>query len=210
MPGDGLRMRCTTRPASDEAVGIGEGFATCASVHEATGRPVAVAFDAGNLAAVARELRRLYPAALLVVIADNDHGTEAATGRNRGREAADKVARAVRGVAVWPELAELPEGGSDWNDAARHVGADRVRDRIEAAIQAAMPKAQPMTTAKPSAKAPAGRTTRERTAGHSDAPPAPRRALAGRDARAGTDHPGTVADVGRGAVCNRAKPGMHG
>ena len=82
---------------------IGEGFATCASVHEATGRPAALAFDASNLAAVACELRRPYPPALLVVIADNDHGTEATTGRNPGREAADKLAHAVRGAAAGAE-----------------------------------------------------------------------------------------------------------
>ena len=36
---------------------IAEGFATAASVHEATGQAVAVAFDAGNLTAVALALR---------------------------------------------------------------------------------------------------------------------------------------------------------
>ena len=38
---------------SDRIV-IAEGFATGASIHEATGLPVAVAFDAGNLEPVAR------------------------------------------------------------------------------------------------------------------------------------------------------------
>jgi putative DNA primase/helicase len=175
---------------------IGEGFATCASVHEATGRPAAVAFDAGNLAAVARELRRLYPAALLVLVADNDHGTEAATGRNPGREAAEKVARAVRGVSVWPELAELPEGGSDWNDAARHAGADLVRDRIEAAIRAAMAATQATLKPKAPARAPAGRTSPARPAGQAGAAPNAQRPPAGRATRTDTDRPGAPADVG--------------
>lgn len=175
---------------------IGEGFATCATVHECTGRPAAVAFDAGNLAAVARELRRLHPAALLVLIADNDHATEAATGRNPGLEAADKVARAVRGVAVWPELAELPEGGSDWNDAARHAGADLVRDRIEAAISAAVAAAQPAPKPKAPAKPPAGRASPARAAGQPNAGHKPQRPPAGRDTRADTDHPGAFADAG--------------
>ena len=74
-------------PAGADVLLIGEGFATCASVFEATGRSVAVAFDAGNLAPVARDLRRLHPAALLVLLADNDRATEATTGRNPGREA---------------------------------------------------------------------------------------------------------------------------
>ena len=40
---------------------IAEGFATGASIHEATGRPVAVAFNAGNLSPVAKELRAEIP-----------------------------------------------------------------------------------------------------------------------------------------------------
>src|SRR5213075_3124403 len=50
----------------DGALCIAEGYATGASIHEATGLPVAVAFDAGNLVAVARELRAKFPAARLI------------------------------------------------------------------------------------------------------------------------------------------------
>jgi putative DNA primase/helicase len=39
-----------------------------------------VAFDAGNLANVAKALRKLYPAALLVLCGDDDVQTEARTG----------------------------------------------------------------------------------------------------------------------------------
>src|SRR5262249_27530129 len=51
---------------------IAEGFATAASVHEATGYAVAVAFNAGNLLAVALALRDKLPAARIVICADND------------------------------------------------------------------------------------------------------------------------------------------
>ncbi len=43
------------------AVCICEGFATGASIHEATDYPVVVAFNAGNLGPVARVLRRGSP-----------------------------------------------------------------------------------------------------------------------------------------------------
>ena len=46
---------------------VAEGYATAASLHEATGYPVAVAFDAGNLAHVTKALRQQHRAALLVV-----------------------------------------------------------------------------------------------------------------------------------------------
>ena len=68
-----------------------EGFATGASIHEATGQPVAVAFDNGNLEPVAKSLRKLYPDAALIVAADDDHQTEG----NPGRKAANGVAKAV-------------------------------------------------------------------------------------------------------------------
>lgn len=51
---------------------IGEGYATCASVHEATGLPVAVAFDAHNLSKVGDVMRRRYPGIKLVFLADDD------------------------------------------------------------------------------------------------------------------------------------------
>jgi putative DNA primase/helicase len=51
---------------------IAEGYVTAASIHEATGFPVAVAFDAGNLAAVAAALRKRYKQAKILVAADDD------------------------------------------------------------------------------------------------------------------------------------------
>lgn len=113
---------------------VAEGYATAASLHEATGRPVAVAFDVGNLAHVAKALRKLYPAALLVLCGDDDVQTFARTGNNPGRDKATAAARAVRGLAVFPE--PLPDGGSDFNDLHQASGLDAVRAIVEAAIEA--------------------------------------------------------------------------
>ena len=111
---------------------VAEGYATAASCFEATGRPVAVAFDAGNLAHVVRVLRGRWPAARLAVCGDDDRGTAGRTGRNPGREKATEAARLARGVAVFPE--PLPEGGTDFNDLHQAAGLDAVRECIEAAI----------------------------------------------------------------------------
>lgn len=51
---------------------VAEGYATAASLHMATGHPVAVAFDAGNLLPVAEALRKRYPQTKVLVCADND------------------------------------------------------------------------------------------------------------------------------------------
>lgn len=121
-------------PAGPAVILIGEGYATCASLFEATGHPVAVAFDAGNLGHVARALRKLYPAALLVLCGDDDRATEARTGHNPGRDKATAAARAVHGLAVFPE--GLPDGGSDFNDFAQASGLDAVRRIVEGVIDA--------------------------------------------------------------------------
>ena len=90
---------------------IAEGYATAASIHEATGHPVAVAFDCGNLLPVARTLRGKYPQARILICADNDTATAARTGRNPGIEAATEAAQAVGGVVASPS--DFPATGKD-------------------------------------------------------------------------------------------------
>jgi len=121
-------------PAGAAVLLVAEGYATAASLHEATGRPVAVAFDAGNLGHVARAQRQQHPDALIVVCGDDDRATEAKTGTNPGRDKATAAARSVRGLALFPE--GLPEGGSDFNDLHQAAGLDAVRELVEAGIQA--------------------------------------------------------------------------
>lgn len=111
---------------------LAEGYATAASLHQATGWPVVVAFDAGNLMHVAKALRALLPAALLVVCGDDDAATQARTGRNAGRSKAEAVAQAVQGLAVFP--AGLAEGGSDFNDMHLAQGLEAVQACVRAAV----------------------------------------------------------------------------
>lgn len=51
---------------------VAEGYATAASLFEATGLPVAVAFDANNLAPVAAALRARYKKSQILICADDD------------------------------------------------------------------------------------------------------------------------------------------
>lgn len=145
-----------------------EGYATAATLHEATGYPVAVAFDAGNLQHVARALRQQHPGTLLVVCGDDDRDTEAKDGTNPGRAKATAAAKAVRGLAVFPE--GLPPGGSDFNDLAAHVNAEQgegagleaVRAIVAAAIESHMAAQQANAT---TAKGQAGRGRKNGTSG---------------------------------------------
>ena len=103
---------------------IAEGYATAASIHEATDHAVAVAFDSGNLLPVAAALRAKYPGLVLVLAADDDHRTEG----NPGMAAATNAAMAVGGFVVKPLFpAGRPPKASDFNDLAALAGLGAVR-----------------------------------------------------------------------------------
>lgn len=86
-----------------------EGYSTGATVFEATGQPVVVAGDAGNMALVAETIREQHPTTEIVVIADNDKS-------KTGQQAAQKAARACLGRFIVP-----PIEGCDANDLAKHM-----------------------------------------------------------------------------------------
>jgi putative DNA primase/helicase len=71
--------------ADGKPVCIAEGFATGASIHEATGFPVIAAFDAGNMRKMAEVIRANMPDAVIVLCADND---ESGTGQRKATDAA--------------------------------------------------------------------------------------------------------------------------
>ncbi len=92
---------------------IAEGYATAATVHEATGHAAAVAFDCGNLKPVAEALRAKFPRARIILAGDNDRDTEG----NPGVRYATEAARAVNGLLALPDFADGGPG-TDWNDVA--------------------------------------------------------------------------------------------
>ncbi len=111
---------------------LAEGYATAASLHQATGLPVAVAFDAGNLAPVAKALRQQHPTALLVLCADNDAATEGRTGTNPGLQKAMDAAGAVGGVVACPPRQE--GHNVDFNDLHQAQGLEAVAAIVQGAI----------------------------------------------------------------------------
>ena len=92
------------RPA--DSLLLCEGYATGATLHQATGCAVAVAFNCGNLPAVARALRAKFPALRIVVCADDDSRTPGNPGLTRAREAA----RAVGGFVAVPRFEGVAHG----------------------------------------------------------------------------------------------------
>jgi putative DNA primase/helicase len=126
-------------PAGNGIVLVGEGYATCASKHAATGLPVAVAFDAGNILPVVTALRKRYKLARILICGDDDLGRKCPgckgkiwlpahpklcphcgiehKAKNDGLEAASAAAMAVDGAYVLPRFAD--------NDARRAAYEER-------------------------------------------------------------------------------------
>jgi putative DNA primase/helicase len=125
-----------------DVIAIAEGFATAASVHEATGWTVLVAFTCSNLEPVAVAARARWSEARLVMIGDNvvwklGDGT---TPKNPGEFHARKAARAAAAHLAVAPVKELPNAEethpTDWNDVARVWAREQVRARLEAALTA--------------------------------------------------------------------------
>lgn len=117
----------------DDRVWVCEGWATGVSVMLASNDPVFVAFDAGNLAPVARKVRNAYGVALRIVIAgDNDIKTPGNPGVTAAIEAAS--APNVRGMIAIPDPV-IPGEPADWNDVWCAKGAEATRALLEAAVE---------------------------------------------------------------------------
>ncbi len=116
---------------------LAEGYATAASLYEATGLPAAVAFDANNLLPVAQALAKAYKGARILVCADDDY----LTAGNPGVTAANAATLAVSGAVCVPHFPS-DRGGkklTDFNDLQHFPdgGGHLIRSQVEAAIQAA-------------------------------------------------------------------------
>jgi putative DNA primase/helicase len=118
-----------------------EGFATGASLRKATGLPVVVAFDAGNLSPVAMAIHKAHRKDIKIALcADDDYQTMHKTGKNPGIDAANMAAMAVDGILIKPQFPdERPteeKGPTDFNDLHCHPagGLAAVRQQVEAAL----------------------------------------------------------------------------
>ncbi|MBZ0105424.1 MAG: DUF5906 domain-containing protein [Sulfuricella denitrificans] len=116
---------------------IAEGYATAASLYEATQIPTVVAFDAGNLLPVTQAIKKTYPKSKILVCADDDYLTPG----NPGVTAAQSAAHATTGSSyLIPKFAsDRPQdkkGPTDFNDLHALEGLHTVRAQVEASIRA--------------------------------------------------------------------------
>lgn len=109
---------------------VAEGYATAATVHELTGKSVAVVFYAGNIRPVIGAIKKIRPALQFVIAADNDHGKEAEGKANTGKATAEAIC-SERSDTTY-KLPQFPaeSTGTDWNDLVVEQGADVAKRQL--------------------------------------------------------------------------------
>lgn len=118
-------------PLSDVPGGpvlVCEGYATGASLFEATGWSVVCAMNCGNLLAVVQSLRKKYPSRTLVICADNDQFTEG----NPGLTKAQAAAKAANCLLACPDFGDNALEGkpTDFNDLHTAAGLREVARQV--------------------------------------------------------------------------------
>ena len=109
---------------------ICEGYATGATIHEATGQLVVVAFDAGNIPPVIESLIKTYRARL-VVCADNDLWSSQKIG-NTGAKLAEEVRYRFNLRTILPNFEgwETKDKPTDFNDLLTVAGLPEVVSQL--------------------------------------------------------------------------------
>ena len=122
-PGGRIRgCMFTIGDLSEGPIVICEGYATGASIHEATGWPVICAMNCGNLKPVSIAVREKYRDRTIVIAADDDRKTPGNPGLTKAKEAAETI----KATIAVPDLSML-DSGSDFNDLACHSGIQSIK-----------------------------------------------------------------------------------
>ena len=120
-------------PKPGDTILVAEGYATGASLHEASRKPVVVAFDAGNLDPVVAAIKQRYPNHPIYVMGDNDHHLPV----NQGVEKAMAVATKHNVGVGFPEF-QNKAGLSDFNDLQVREGRDVLSAQVDRVLGQSM------------------------------------------------------------------------
>ena len=100
-------------PKEGKPIYITEGYSTAATIYEATNALTVVAFDAGNLLSVAKQIKDKYPSAQIIICADDDFKSEG----NPGLTAANKAASEINAKVAIPKFkGKRKDKDTDFND----------------------------------------------------------------------------------------------
>lgn len=112
---------------AEDIVAVAEGWATAATVHEATGWSVYAALNANNLRCVTNWVKRKHPNAVQVTVGDDDAWTDG----NPGRTKAEAVRETIK---IFPEFEGLNGKPTDFNDLHCREGLEAVRRQLLDAV----------------------------------------------------------------------------
>lgn len=116
---------------------VAEGYATGASLHQATGKTVAVAFDSGNLDGVVGALKERYPTTPIFICGDNDKHQQQNVGVEKAMAAAQKHQVGV----AFPEFKGAGKL-TDFNDLHVSEGLGAVKAQVETALAQSMERSR--------------------------------------------------------------------
>jgi len=106
-----------------QRIWLAEGYATSATVREATGEAVVVGFNAGNIIPVSGYILRKLPGIKLFIAADND-------------EVGITNADSAVSVGAAGRISPIVEDGiSDWNDYSQRYGIEATREALREVFQ---------------------------------------------------------------------------
>lgn len=116
-------------------VNIVEGFATGASVYEATKVTTVIAFDAGNINPVISNLKQKYSNLDICICGDDDWHLVQKGSKNEGKEKAMQAARKHNSKVTFPKFhgKKFDDVGApltDFNDLHVHLGIEEVQKQI--------------------------------------------------------------------------------
>lgn len=110
-----------------DTVLICEGFATGATLHEATQHQVFISLDAHNMVHVASEVRKMLPLARIIICADNDQYKKSNTGLKVAEAAACKCDADI----VYPVFKDISTKPTDFNDLYHLEGYSPIIEIVE-------------------------------------------------------------------------------
>jgi phage/plasmid primase-like uncharacterized protein len=128
LPGGAITGHFSSIDGSGNTLLICEGYSTGATLHEATGYPVACALNCGNLKPVCETLHKKSPDIKIVVCGDDDYQVSGNPGLTKAKEAAEAIGAAL----VVPKFTDPTHRGTDFNDLHQTEGLEAVKRIIEA------------------------------------------------------------------------------
>ena len=121
----------TLKADTAERIYLCEGMATGAKAYELTNTPTAAALTCANLTKLAETIRKAYPKAEIVILADDDRETENNRQFNPGlREASKAVKSGHADVYISPPF-KSTDDGTDWDDYALKYGDEECAHELE-------------------------------------------------------------------------------